>query len=59
MGKRKGAALKAQRTAGARWILPLLAAGLLALSLAALAVGPYPLSPGDTISLLLHHAACT
>ena len=53
MGKRKSAALKAQRTAAAgRWVLPSLAAALLGLSLAALAVGTYPLSPGDALSLL-------
>jgi iron complex transport system permease protein len=55
MGKRKSAAVTVQRAAGARWILPLLAAALLVLSLAALAIGPYPLSPGDTVSLLLRH----
>ncbi len=55
MGKRKSAAVTVQRAAGARWILPLLAAALLVLSLASLAIGPYPLSPGDTVSLLLRH----
>jgi iron complex transport system permease protein len=55
MGKRERATLTAQRSAaGAGWALPLLAAILLALSLAALAVGPYPLSPGETVSLLFH-----
>lgn len=53
MGKRESATLTAHRSTGARWwVLPLLFAVLLALSALALAVGPYPLSPGDAIAML-------
>jgi iron complex transport system permease protein len=54
MGKRQSAELTAQRPAAARWwLLPLLVAALLALALAALTVGPYPLAPVDALVLLL------
>ena len=53
MGKRESATLTAHRSTGARWwVLPLLFAVLLGLSVLALAVGPYPLSPGDAIAML-------
>ncbi|MGH6621118.1 MAG: FecCD family ABC transporter permease [Alphaproteobacteria bacterium] len=45
--------MTAHRSTGARWwVLPLLFAVLLGLSVLALAVGPYPLSPGDAIAML-------
>ncbi|MPY75826.1 MAG: iron chelate uptake ABC transporter family permease subunit [Alphaproteobacteria bacterium] len=53
MGKRESASLTAHRSTGARWwVLPLLFAVLLVLSVLALAVGPYPLSPGDAIAMI-------
>lgn len=53
MGKRESASLTAHRSTGARWwVLPLLFAVLLGLSVLALTVGPYPLSPGDAIAML-------
>lgn len=53
MGKRESASLTAHRPIGARWwVLPLLCAVLLGLSVLALAAGPYPLSPGDAIAML-------
>jgi iron complex transport system permease protein len=62
MGGRESATLTAPRTsrrAGrcAGWALPLLAILLLCLAVGALAVGPFPLSPGDMIALLFDRIA--
>jgi len=58
MGGRESAALTAPRS-GRRvgWALPLLAIVVLCLAVGALGIGPFPLTPGEEFTLLVHKMA--